>query len=178
LNSFNRVLFEELINRKRFGVIEALQVITADRGECFAHLPGFDAFCGDCKIELLESLLKDVESGLKQFNKFDNMVDAAKWAKDEGTAGNIVVIYIAEEDKWVPHVVEADLSLSPICDCSGEAMNVNSYVPRQENDKLIFELGTPTEEEIVIDIDKTNEWGSLDGSTEELGGNYVWEPIV
>ena len=128
------------------------------------------------RLEMLEDLVKDVETGNQELKKFDNMVDAAKWAKDEGNVGNIVVVYI--EDKWVPHVVEDDLALSPICDCSGEAMNMGTYVPRLEHDKLIFELGTPTEEEIVIDIDKTNEWGSLDGSAEEFGGNYIWEPIV
>lgn len=128
------------------------------------------------KLEMLEDLIKDIETGNQELKKFDNMVDAAKWAKEEGTAGNIVVVYV--EDKWVPHVVEDNLSLSPICDCSGETMNMGTYVPRLEHDKLIFELGTPTEEAIVIDIDKTNEWGSLDGSTEEFGGNYIWEPIV
>jgi hypothetical protein len=130
------------------------------------------------RIEILEDFIKDIETGNQELKKFDNMVDAAKWAKEEGAAGNIVVVYIEEDSKWVPHVVEADLSLSPICDCSGEAMNMGTYVPRLEHDKLIFELGTPTEEEIVIDIDKTNEWGSLDGSAEEFGGNYIWEPIV
>ena len=128
------------------------------------------------RLEMLEDLVKDIETGNQELKKFDNMVDAAKWAKDEGAAGNIVVVYV--EDKWVPHVVEDDLSLSPICDCSGEAMNMGTYVPRLEHDKLIFELGTPTEEKIVIDIDKTNEWGSLDGPAEEFGGNYIWEPIV
>ena len=71
-----------------------------------------------------------------------------------------------------------DLSLSPICDCSGEAMNMGTYVPRLEHDKLIFELkDTVDEEEIIIDIDRTNEWGSIDGSSEELNGNYFWEAI-
>ena len=127
------------------------------------------------RLEILEDFIKDIETGNQELKKFDNIVDAAKWVADEGVAGNIVVVYV--EEQWIPHVIENDLSLSPICDCSGEAMNMGTYVPRLEQDKLIFELGTPTEEEIVIDIDKTNEWGSLDGSTEELGGNYIWEPI-
>lgn len=128
------------------------------------------------RLEILEDFIKDIETGNKELNKFDNMIDAAKWAKDEGTAGNIVVVYI--DGQWVPHVVEDDLSLYPICDCSGEAMNMGTYVPRLESDKLIFTLTeTPTEEEIIIDIDRTNEWGSIDGSSEELNGNYIWEPI-
>ena len=125
------------------------------------------------RIEMLEVFIKDIETGNQELKKFDNMVDAATWASEEGTVGNIVVVYV--DDEWIPHVVENDLSLSPICDCSGEAM---TYVPKLEHDKLIFTLtDTPTEEEIVIDIDKTNEWGSINGSTEELNGNYIWEPI-
>ena len=128
------------------------------------------------RLEMLENLVKDIETGNQELKKFDNMVDAAKWAAEEGTAGNIVVVYV--EDKWVPHVIEDDLTLSPICDCSGETMNMGTYVPRLENDKLIFELtDTPTEEQIIIDIDKTNEWSSIDGSSEELSGNYIWETI-
>ena len=127
------------------------------------------------RLEILEDFIKDIETGNQELKKFDNMVDAATWAKEEGSAGNIVVVYV--EDQWVPHVIEDDLSLSTICDCSGEVMNANSYIPRLEHDQLIFELGTPTEEEIIIDIDKTNEWGSINGSTEELGGNYIWQSI-
>lgn len=128
------------------------------------------------RLEILEDFIKDIETGNQELKKFDNMVDAEEWATEDGAAGNIVVVYI--EDKWVPHVVEDDLSLSPICDCSGEVMNMGTYVPRLEHDKLIFELkDTPTEEEIVIDIDKTNEWGSINGFSEDLSGNYVWEAI-
>lgn len=70
------------------------------------------------RLELLESLLKDVESGLKQFNKFDNMVDAATWARESGQAGDIVIVKL--DIGWVPHVVEDDNSLSAICDCDGD----------------------------------------------------------
>ena len=123
------------------------------------------------RLEMLEDLIKDVETGNQELKKFDNMVDAAKWASTEGTSGNIVVVYM--EDKWVLHVVENDLTLSPICDCSGEAMNMGTYVPRLEHDKLIFELkDAPYEEEIVIDIDRTNEWGTVETAHDT---NYIWE---
>lgn len=75
------------------------------------------------RIELLENLLKDVENGKKELIKFTNMVDAAKWAVAEGVPGDIVVIKL--DEGWVPHVVEDDKSLSPICDCNGEPMVVN-----------------------------------------------------
>lgn len=70
------------------------------------------------RLELLESLLKDIESGKQQFNKFTNIIDAAKWAMESGNAGDIVVIKL--DIGWVPHVVEDDKSLSPICDCDGD----------------------------------------------------------
>jgi hypothetical protein len=70
------------------------------------------------RLELLESLLKDVESGKQQFIKFTNIIDAAQWARDDGKSGDIVVVKL--DAGWVPHVIEDDKSLSPICDCDGD----------------------------------------------------------
>lgn len=77
------------------------------------------------RLELLESLLKDVESGKQQFIKFANIVDAAKWAKENGAAGDIVVVKL--DAGWVPHVVEDDKSLSAICDCDGDEIVLNIF---------------------------------------------------
>lgn len=77
------------------------------------------------RIELLESLLKDVEDGKQQFTKFTNMVDAATWAKNNGKAGDIIVVKL--DIGWVPHVVEDDKSLSAICDCDGNELVVNIF---------------------------------------------------
>ena len=128
------------------------------------------------RLEMLEDFIKDIETGNQEFKKFENMVDAAKWAKEEGTSGDIIIVY--EEDKWVPYVVENDLSLSPICNYNGEAMNMGIYVPRFEHDKLIFELkDTPGENEVVYDLNQYNEWRPIDGAAGELGGDYIWNPI-
>ena len=75
------------------------------------------------RLELLESLIKDVESGAQQFTKFDNIVDAATWAKEDGKPGDIIVIKL--DIGWVPHVVEDDKSLSAICDCDGDEIVLN-----------------------------------------------------
>lgn len=77
------------------------------------------------RIELLESLLKDVEAGKQQFTKFTNMVDAATWAKNNGKSGDIIVVKL--DIGWVPHVVEDDKSLSAICDCDGNELVVNIF---------------------------------------------------
>lgn len=74
------------------------------------------------RLELLESLLKDVEAGTQQFTKFDDIVDAATWAKESGKAGDIIVVKL--DIGWVPHVVEDDKSLSPICDCDGDMIKI------------------------------------------------------
>jgi hypothetical protein len=74
------------------------------------------------RLELLESLLKDVEQGTQEMKKFENIIDAATWAKENARSGVIIVIKI--EGKWVPHVVEDDFSLSPICDCDGEMITL------------------------------------------------------
>lgn len=70
------------------------------------------------RIELLENLLKDVESGSQEMKKFNDIIDAALWAKENGKAGDIVVIKL--DIGWVPHVIEDDKSLKAICNCEGE----------------------------------------------------------
>lgn len=75
------------------------------------------------KIEKLEQLIKDIESGAQEFIKFSDMMEAAKWAVNSGEAGDIVVVKL--NAGWVPHVVEDDKSLSPICNCDGEMVIVN-----------------------------------------------------
>lgn len=77
------------------------------------------------RIELLENLLKDVEEGKQELTKFANIVDAAKWAVESGEAGDIVVVKL--DIGWVPHVVEEDKSLSPICNCDGDMLTVDVY---------------------------------------------------
>ena len=74
------------------------------------------------RIELLESLLKEVEDGKKELIKFTNMVEAAQWAVESGEPGDIIVIKL--DVGWVPHVVEEDKSLSPICNCDGEMLTI------------------------------------------------------
>ena len=77
------------------------------------------------KLELLETLIKDISSGNKDWIKFTNMVDAARWAVESGTPGDIIVIRL--DEGWVPHVVEDDKSLSPICNCEGEMVVIDIY---------------------------------------------------
>jgi hypothetical protein len=72
------------------------------------------------RLELLEALIKDVEAGNQQFIKFADMVEAAQWAVVDGAPGDIVVIKF--DVGWVPHVVEDNKSLSPICDSNGEVV--------------------------------------------------------
>lgn len=74
------------------------------------------------RLELLETLLKDVEQGAQEMKKFDNIVDAAMWAKENAQSGIIVVVKI--DSKWVPHMVEDDCSLSAICDCNGDMLTL------------------------------------------------------
>jgi len=74
------------------------------------------------RIELLEGLLKDVEAGAQQLTKFNSMVDAAKWSVESGQPGDIIVVKL--DVGWVPHVVEDDKSLTPICNCDGEMVTI------------------------------------------------------
>lgn len=74
------------------------------------------------RLEMLEALMKDVESGTQEMKKFDNIVDAANWAKENGQSG--IIIVVKTDGKWVPYVVEDDFSLSPICNCDGEMITL------------------------------------------------------
>ena len=74
------------------------------------------------RLELLEVLMKDVEAGKQQLIKFTNMIEAAQWAVTDGEPGDIIVIKL--DVGWVPHVVEDDKSLTPICDSNGEMVTV------------------------------------------------------
>ena len=95
------------------------------------------------RIELLENLLKDIETGAQEFVKFTNMVDAAKWAVDSGQAGDIVVIRL--DVGWVPHIVEDDKSLVPICNCDGEMVVVDIFDGGDAD-------GYGTEEQVEVQI--------------------------
>lgn len=74
------------------------------------------------RLELLETLLKDVETGNQKLIKFNNIVEAAQWAVESGEAGNIIVVKL--DIGWVPHVIEDDKSLTPICDCDGKEVTL------------------------------------------------------
>lgn len=74
------------------------------------------------RLELLEQTLREIENGTQEMKKFENMVDAATWAKENGQSGIIVVV--KTDGKWVPYVVEDDFSLSPICNCDGEMITL------------------------------------------------------
>ena len=79
------------------------------------------------RLEILENILKDIsESGLtSQIQKFDNMVDAAMWAREEKTSGSIVAIRI--DGRWIAHMVEDDYSITPICNTEGEFVEINLF---------------------------------------------------
>lgn len=70
------------------------------------------------RLELLEALMKDVETGKQQLIKFTDIVEAAMWALQEGEPGDIIAIKI--DGQWIAHIVEDDKSLSPICDANGQ----------------------------------------------------------
>lgn len=77
------------------------------------------------RLELFESLLKEIEVGKQEFVKFANMVEAAQWALENGEAGDIVIVRL--DAGWVPHVVEDNKSLSPICNCDGDVVVLDLY---------------------------------------------------
>ena len=74
------------------------------------------------RLELLENTMKEIEQGAQEMKKFEDMVEAATWSKENAQSG--IIIVVKTEGKWVPYVVEDDFSLSPICNCDGEMVTL------------------------------------------------------
>ena len=77
------------------------------------------------RLELLEAMLKDIELGNQEMKKFATVEDASNWAKENQKSGIIVAINI--DSKWIAHMVEDDYSVTPICDCNGQKIEVNIF---------------------------------------------------
>lgn len=77
------------------------------------------------RLELLETVLKDIELGNQELQKFESVADATRWARENKKSGTIVVVRI--DGKWIAHMVEDDYSVTPICNCNGEMVVVDIY---------------------------------------------------
>jgi hypothetical protein len=77
------------------------------------------------RLELLEIMLKDIELGIQELRKFESTQEASSWARENGKSGVIVVVRI--DGKWIAHMVEDDYSVTPICDCNGQMVEVKIY---------------------------------------------------
>ena len=77
------------------------------------------------RLELLEAMLKDIELGNQEMQKFESVEAASQWAQEAKQSGVIVVVRI--DAKWIAHMVEDDYSVTPICNCNGEVVEVNIY---------------------------------------------------
>ena len=77
------------------------------------------------RLDLLEAMLKDIEAGNQELKKFENIEDAERWAKEAQSAGAIVAIRL--NSKWIAHIVEDDYSVTPICSCNGQMVEINVF---------------------------------------------------
>ena len=76
------------------------------------------------RLAILEQALENMESGSPNaLKKFETIEEAAAWAQENNSAGAIVVIHM--NSKWIAHIVEDDYSITPICDCNGQMVEVN-----------------------------------------------------
>lgn len=77
------------------------------------------------RLELLEAMLKDIELGNQELNKFNTIEEAEQWAKENQKSAIIIVVRI--DGKWIAHIVEDDYSVTPICDCNGQMVEVKIF---------------------------------------------------
>lgn len=90
------------------------------------------------RIEILENVLKDIETGNQELQKFESVAEAEQWAKDAQKSGVIVVVRI--DTKWIAHMVEDDYTVTPICDCDGEMVEVPSLDGGDADGYVVEEL--------------------------------------
>lgn len=77
------------------------------------------------RLELLETMLKDIELGNQELKKFETLELAAQWAQETKKPGVIIAVHI--ENKWIAYIVEDDYSITPICDCNGEVVEIEVF---------------------------------------------------
>jgi hypothetical protein len=77
------------------------------------------------RLELLEAMLKDIELGNQEMQKFQSVEEAETWAREHKKSGIIVVVRVG--DRWIAHMVEDDYSVTPICDCDGQMVEVDIF---------------------------------------------------
>lgn len=77
------------------------------------------------RLELLEAMLKDIELGKQEMQKFESKAEASQWARENQKSGVIVVVRI--DGKWIAHMVEDDYRVTPICNCNGEMVVIDIY---------------------------------------------------
>ena len=77
------------------------------------------------RLEILEAALKDIELGNQELNKFYSIEEAEQWAQENNKSGAIIAVRI--DSRWIAHIVEDDYSVTPICDCNGQMVEVKLY---------------------------------------------------
>lgn len=77
------------------------------------------------RLELLEAMLKDIELGNQKMQKFESVEQAEAWARENKKSGMIIVVRV--DARWIAHMIEDDYSVTPICDCDGEMVEVDVF---------------------------------------------------
>ena len=101
------------------------------------------------RLEVLENVLKDIAQNgtTNTIKKFTSLQEATKWAQESKQVGSIVAVRL--DGKWIAHMVEEDFSVTPICNCSGEMVEIDifdggdsdGYTPEEELQVTIWDGG-------------------------------------
>lgn len=75
------------------------------------------------RLEILENTLKDIELGNQQLMKFNSVQEAEAWAQENKKSGSVIAIHI--NSKWIAYIVEDNYSVTPVCTCDGEMVEIN-----------------------------------------------------
>ena len=75
------------------------------------------------RLEILENTRKDIELGNQQLMKFNSLQEAEVWAQENKKSGSVIAIHI--DSRWIAYIVEDNYSITPICNCNGEMVEIN-----------------------------------------------------
>lgn len=136
----------------------------------------------DARINAVEDLSTQIHETKADNIHYDEFTDTIQLMANGKTIGDAIVlkddrgvidIEVAENGHMIVNYDDGTMQDIGIIGDSGGAAGI--YVPRFENDKLIFELKPePGDEQVVYDLDKSNNWGTPE---DEGITTYLWESI-
>ena len=77
------------------------------------------------RLDILEATLREIAKGNQEMQKFESVDEASQWARSNQKTA--VMVVVKTNGKWIAHMVEDDYTVTPICNCNGEMVEIDIY---------------------------------------------------